>query len=269
MASGAVGVIYIPVPAGLIGDTLATVPYIIARAKQHGDRVFVGPNFNPHVRALIDGLHPITFGDPLRPPDDMPTYFLDLSSVWKMCMTDGWRWHMAQGYFVHANLPAPSLPMTVDMHSNLVNWSPGLVISPFSRSNNPADNNKLWPHERWAEVAERLRDKGVIKDVYVIGSKIHDNFEPYAGSGYYILADLPLPAVLGLLRSAQLVMTLDNGIGHLCHFGGVRNHVMQYPHCLPPRFAESPFARHVRARMPIDITVDDMVNAGIMTIPIG
>ena len=58
--------------------------------------------------------------------------------------------------------------------------------------------------------------------------------------------DRPLPQVLDLMRRSSLVMTLDNGIGHLAHFGGVDRHVMLYPDCLPLWFAESPNALLVR-----------------------
>jgi hypothetical protein len=262
--------ISVPVPAGLIGDTLATIPYILERCRQHGTQAYVGKGFNPAVRDLVEGIHPLIFQD--APEDVEATYSLDLSAMWHLCEQHGWMWNMAQGYFVYNDLHPPKLPCTFAMNelllppNDMLPTEPGIMIAPYSRTNNPADNNKLWPHDRWVDVVWRLRRAGADLPVYILGSSQHDDPSPYSGEGFIKMFDCSLPFVLGMLRRAKLVMTIDNGIGHLCHFGGVRNHVMQYPACLPPKFAESPFAEHVRGPMPIAITAHEMAVPALMVL---
>jgi hypothetical protein len=247
--------------SGLIGDSLAAVPYILERCKQHDTQAYVGADFNREVISLLHGQHhPLFFEDA---PEGLVTYKLDLSGMWHHCEKHGWPWHMAQGYFAYEGLSVPTLPMSFRMKAQGLYLRPSLIISPFSRSNNPVDNNKLWPHERWVMMARQLQAKGVVDTVYVVGGSVDDNVSYYSNAGFEVLFAQPLWLVLGFLQSAKLVMTVDNGIGHLCHFGNVKNHVLQYPDCLPPKFAESPYAEHVRGRMPIDISVEQMVDGAM------
>jgi ADP-heptose:LPS heptosyltransferase len=80
-------------------------------------------------------------------------------------------------------------------------------------------------------------------------------------AGIQPVFDRPLSQVLDLMRQAPLVMTLDSGIGHLAHFGGVSRHVMIYANCLPGKFAEAPRALHVRGPMPAAISADQVLEA--------
>ena len=253
--------IYIPIGQGLIGDTLAQIPFVLHHLKT-GESTYVGADMNPAVRQLLPE-HPHLFFD--YPPRDLDVfdsrYLLDLSGMWHQCERHGWDMHMAQGYFRQQGEVVPELPLTFDMNVKQFH-TVDLVISPFSRSNNPADNNKLWPYDRWVELVVRLHRNNGIRHTVVLGATPDQPFFFPEGTVYSVF-DKPLPAVLYMLRAAKLVITLDNGIGHLCHFGGVKNHVMQYPQCLPPKFAESPFAEHVRGRMPIDISVDQMYDAAV------
>lgn len=236
----------------LIGDALCAVPFILYLCQKHAAGAFITDGFNVPVRDLIPS-YPFEYREPTCAVEAV--YELDIQAAWQMNFHKRWPWHMAQMYFAYAGEPIPSLPMNYQMHAASCGLSPGIVLSPFSRTNAP-DNNKLWPHERWAEVIGTFK----LTPAYVIGTD-EDNFSAYEGlPNVIILRNRPLPEILTLLRQAHIVLSLDNGIGHLCHFGKVRRHVMLYADCLPPTLAENPFAVHVRGRMPIDIPVANVID---------
>jgi hypothetical protein len=53
------------------------------------------------------------------------------------------------------------------------------------------------------------------------------------------------------------VITIDTGISHLCHFGGVARHVLIYPACLADGFVKNPRGKTIRG-VPKDIKVDQV-----------
>jgi hypothetical protein len=62
------------------------------------------------------------------------------------------------------------------------------------------------------------------------------------------------------MRCAALVISIDNGISHLAHFGGVSQHLLLAPACLPASFVANPRGRMIRG-VPIDITVQKVLEA--------
>lgn len=236
----------------LIGDALCAVPFIMHLCEKHAAGAFITDGFNIPVRDLIPS-HPFEYREPTCTPEAV--YALDIHSAWQMNFRKQWPWHMAQMYFAYAEEPIPPLPMAFPVHSTNCGLPPGIVLSPFSRTNAP-DNNKLWPHDRWVRVLDTFK----LTPAYVIGTS-DDDFTTYERlPTVTCLRNRPLPEILHLLRQAHVVLSLDNGIGHLCHFGRITRHVMIYAACLPPLLAENPFGDHVRGRMPIDITVDQVIS---------
>lgn len=239
-------------PIGLIGDTLAMVPFLL----HFQQPVHVTGLFNRHVIPLL-GDAPITF-DP-EGSGAGADFVIGAQRAWDHCQAKGWR-HMAQVYFEQHGLPVPSLPITLPLVSSSCDLPPGIVISPFSVSD--LGCNKLWLHERWVYVVQTLRRLGMADRAYVVGSwSSGDSTSPYAVAGIRPVLDRPLTEVLDLLRKAPLVLGIDNGIAHLAHFGGVKRHVMVYPDCLSPHWAESPRAQHVRGSTPANISVDQVLEA--------
>ena len=94
---------------------------------------------------------------------------------------------------------------------------PFIVFSSHSVSNpdRPDGNGKRkdWPHERWQELARRIAQLGEF-DIYPVGS---ERDEAPALEGVRRLYGLPIKVVAALLESAACVVTVENGIGHLCH----------------------------------------------------
>lgn len=244
----------------LIGDALASVAFIRYLAEKHRTRAWISDGFNVSVRSLLDG-YPFTFDHPTH-ECVTHTYEMPLSAMWSYCAANGWRWNMAQGWFAYSKEPVLELPITLSLKTEPCGFAPGIVISPFSRTNAP-DNNKFWPHDRWLEVISGLRAKAYKGPIYVVGDKSADDVGPYLDHGVIPFLSKPLPKVLDLLRQSSLVLGLDNGIGHLCHFGGVDRHVMIYCACLPRMFAENPRGLHVRAAMPCDVTVRMVLDAAL------
>ena len=240
--------------AALIGDGLVHVPYLAWLCEKHKSRARIA-GMNTAVADALGPSYPFEFG-PLRPGPLILVNLLD-------CLHQGFNGcHMAQSFFAQYGDPAPSLPITLDLKDEPCFLPPGLVIAPFSRTNS-ADNNKFWPHDRWLEVIQTLRGAGMADRVYVIGNSQHDDPSPYRGHGIDLFFDHPLSRVLNLLRQAPLFMSVEGGMSHLAHFGGVYRHVLLYPAKLTPLcWAQNPRGYMVKADpKPINVPVAEVVNA--------
>jgi ADP-heptose:LPS heptosyltransferase len=94
---------------------------------------------------------------------------------------------------------------------------PFIIFSSHSVSNpdrpDGQGKRKDWPHERWQELAHRIRELGDF-DIYQVGS---ERDEAPALDGVTRLYGLPIKVVAALLERADCVVTVENGIGHLCH----------------------------------------------------
>ena len=71
---------------------------------------------------------------------------------------------------------------------------------------------KDWPLERWSQLADRIADLGEF-DIFVIGSERDPRVNLPKALHLY---GLPIRTVAALLESAACVITVENGIGHLC-----------------------------------------------------
>lgn len=267
----------------LIGDSLVQVPFMQAVAGEYGGGARVTGDFN---KGVIPLLKEPGFSFDFDGSGDGADFVLDPSEAYREYARSGHELHMAQCYFRMFGRPVPDLPLPIGFTSVRNDLLPGLVISPFSYSD-VGTKTKVWPHDRWIQVARELLSEGLVDHAYVVGTSNDRMVRPaqtdgsprqmiqnhrkaqgdsmeidgYEKAGIRPVFDQPLPYVLALLRKASLVLTLDNGIGHLAHFGGVKRHAMLYADWLPRRFAESHWAVHVRGFLPVDISVDQMLLA--------
>ena len=240
---------------GLIGDSLSQLPWMKHLCDQHETDALVTGGFNPLVADVLGTSFPFSFGEPDRQNFEAE-YAVSVHALWEYHTQA----HMSQVFFRAAGKPEPELPLSLDLKVESPGIPPGVVISPYSVSNSH-DNNKLWPHERWIAVVQALRDGGRIDRTYVVGASGADDPAPYVAAGIEPVFDRPLAQVLGLMRQAELVFTVDNGISHLAHYGGVDSHVLLYPGCLPECWVRNPNAVIVRAPWPIDVSVSDIIRA--------
>jgi len=243
----------------LIGDCLSALPYIAYLGRKHGG---VGMLNGPCVDVLsllegsgIDAYQAYTAevlaGDTVK--------VLNISDVFHHCNMVDPTVHMAQGWFVCNGEPVPSTPITLPLQADgyFDELEPYAVISPFSRSD--YKNNKLWPLDRWTEVIHALLSENRVSSVRIVGNmedykSVKDNFRECR-----FMIDERLPKVLSLLRYASIVMTIDNGIGHLCHMGGVDRHLMIQPQCLSQAFVANPRGQFIRGE-PLDIQVSQVLD---------
>lgn len=236
--------------ACLIGDALGHVPYLAHLAEtEHVDAV---GDFNAPVQRLICGNYDISFTD--GEPQNSPRLDIDLSYGQHM------RMHMCQTFFAMNQKPVPGLPMCLDLNEEDSGLPAGTVISPFSRSS--IDGNKFWEHKNWVEVIASLRRAGLVDRVYVLGAAPEDDISEYWRSNMEPVMNRPLTEVLNLLRKAPLVLSVDNGISNLCHYGNVKNHVLLYPQCLPSTWVDNPHAVKVTG-LPASIQPQQMVSAAV------
>lgn len=244
--------------AYLIGDCLSTVPFMAYLCGKHQTEAVVSGEFNSLVAAILGPSYHFRFDEDPSVYQFEAVYSLSVAALFDLCS----QVHMCQSFFKTENLPVPELPLELDLLAKPCDLPPGLVISPYSRSNMP-DNNKLWPHERWLEVVQTLRNMGIADRVYVVGASGYDDPTLYIAAGVEPVFDRPLAMVLDLIRQAPMFLSIDNGISHLAHYGGVGRHVLLYPGCLPECWVRNPRAAIVRAPMPIDIQPAAIINAAL------
>ena len=95
--------------------------------------------------------------------------------------------------------------------------------------------------------------------IYLIGTR-HDDVARFLIDGVSPFVDQTLPAVLHLLRSAHVFVSVLSGISHLAHFGQVDRHVLIYPEAEPQTLASNPRAVIIRNK-PWLITAPDVFAA--------
>ena len=230
----------------LIGDALSQVPWMKFLCDEYNAQAVVTGNFNGPVARLLSQSYPFMFAETAIGKFDA-TFEVNVAALFGY----SGKCHMSQCFFHGANKPLPELPIQLDLRTQPCGLPSGVVISPFSRSDQ--NQNKLWPHERWISVVQSLRAGGLIDRVYIVGSYIHDDPAPYIEAGMELVFDRQLAEVLDLMRRAPLVLTIDNGMSHLAHYGGISTHVLLYPGCLPACWVNNPRAVTVCEGNPINV----------------
>jgi hypothetical protein len=243
---------------GRIGDALCALPYIAHLSEKHGG-VYLHNGFNPWVFDGLDisALRIRVMGTPV---EQCSAIDLDIHRVFHHCNAEpaGKHLHFAQGWFAAAGESVPHLPMSLPFVTGHAAKKVGryAVLSPSSASDR--GGNKFWPLDRWAGVCEQLFQDDLLDTVYVVGAHGDRGWDAFSGHLFQHVAGDSLPDVRGLMRDATITMTVDNGISHLCHFGGVARHFLLQPQCLTSAFVRNPLGRSIRG-IPIDVTVDHVL----------
>lgn len=131
-----------------------------------------------------------------------------------------------------------------------------VVLSPHTQSNQPQGEdgigNKQWAFSNWQKLGRLIQEK-FRRSVCEIGS---EDESPLNILGAVPLYGLPIWQVATLLKDARLVITVDNGIAHIC--AAFRVPMIEiYPKCLPSRWTSYPYARVIYAN-PKDLTVEEV-----------
>jgi ADP-heptose:LPS heptosyltransferase len=224
-----------------LGDTLCTTPVIRAFRRAHPDtaviyvtqaapfcRVLDG---NPDIDLLLYSERLYFNGIPENTAAWIPTLPLDLREPGtlyrldlKIACTSGdhFKEHISKSFARIVGVQTDSVRPIVllsDLErraARVFARRPYVVLSTHSVSNpdrpDGRGKRKDWPLERWQTVAQHLSASGAL-DVYQIGS---ERDEPPVIDAARRLYGLPIKVVAALLESAACVVTLENGIAHLC-----------------------------------------------------
>ena len=139
---------------------------------------------------------------------------------------------------------------------------PYAVLSMHSNSNPPRVGGegrvKDWPLDRFAAVCAHLRARGIV-DIVAVGSEFDaKRHDPQWRS----LHGLPIKVVAALLQEANVVITLENGLGHLSHAVDAPM-VMIYSNIVPLGWANPVEARRCEVLYgdPRQVTVEEVTAA--------
>lgn len=225
-----------------LGDTLCTTPTIRAYRRRHPDahityivqstpftRVLDG---NPDIDVVLYSEFLSRYGMTRFSIDwlyQQPIDFTRAATLLRFDMNlvctskEAFEVHIAQGFSTLLQLPIESVRPIVRVmpedraHAAALVRGPYVVLSMHSNAN-PARAGgeggvKDWPVDRCEALCGYLRQHG-FADIVAIGSEFD---ERRASPMWRNLYGLPIKTVAALLQDAALVVTLENGIGHLAH----------------------------------------------------
>jgi ADP-heptose:LPS heptosyltransferase len=225
-----------------LGDTLCTTPVVRAYRRQHPDAHITYITRSAAVTRVLDGNPDIDtlfyseflsqhglsrfslewlYRQPLDFTQPATLYRFDMNQV---CTTkEAFESHIATGLARLLRLPIDSVRPVVCVSEDERAAASRLVtrryavLSMHSNANPPRFDGrgrvKDWPSDRFEAVCRYLRAHGV-QDIVAVGSEFDERHDsPYWRNLY----GLPIKIVAALLRDAALVVTLENGIGHLAH----------------------------------------------------
>jgi ADP-heptose:LPS heptosyltransferase len=225
-----------------LGDTLCTTPAVRAYRRLHPGahiayitqsaaftRVLDG---NPDIDLLLYSEHLSRYGltrfsiewlyqQPLDFTEPATMYLFDMNQV---CTTkEAFEEHIATGLSRLVKIPIDSVRPVVHVTDQeriaAAKIASGryAVLSMHSNSNPKRTDGpgraKDWPAERFEAVCRDLRSRG-IDDIVAVGAEL-DERRP--SPMWRNLHGLPIKIVAALLQDASIVITLENGIGHLAH----------------------------------------------------
>ena len=216
----------------LIGDALYIQPALKRWVAEHPGWDIDLLTLNDHITCLYKGM-----GVPVniifeRMPDvhyDFEHRF-DVSAAF--ALGDKEKLHIAQAYIKLLGQAVPEQPPRVEYTPpDGQREEDKILLSIFSNSCASREGkppNKMLSWAIWLSVLALVRQMG---EVLVLGGpKDRDTAPlPILDQEYY--TDRPLPEVARTLRAARLLITIDNGIGHLAATQGTPT-ILFYPKCL-------------------------------------
>lgn len=251
--------------ANLIGDALYIQPALAAWVREHEDWEIDLLTLDDHVACLYEGM-----GLPIRLVFDRMVkeydyeFDFDVNKAFKLGEEE--KLHIVDAY-------AKMLGVTITETDRLPKYTPpegetekGLILlSMFSRScasreGKPPNKMLSWAH--WLPILALLRQYGPIG--VLAGAQDNKAHLPVTEDEYY--TGLSLETVARLLKDAKLLVTIDNGIGHLAATQGTPT-ILFYPQCLGMHWIVPPSPKVFVYQMdPVVLSVADsmlMVREGL------
>ncbi|MHC4093066.1 MAG: glycosyltransferase family 9 protein [Planctomycetota bacterium] len=270
-----------------LGDTLCTTPSIRAFRRMHADAhiTYIVQNAtfcrllddNPHIDLLLysdfmylNGLTRFSkewlYSLPLDFSVPATLYTFDINQV--CTSSEAFEKHIAVGFANLLRIPIENIRPEVVItpaekaRTDALTDKPYVVVSMHSNANPVRkDGNgraKEWPQERWEQLCQYLRSEQDC-EVLPIGSE----FDTQVRSPLWRnLNGLPIKLVASLLRDAACVITLENGIGHLCHAVDAPT-VMIYSNVVPLGWANPLESTNCQVLYgdPKELTIDEVIAA--------
>jgi len=204
----------------LLGDLLGTIPTVVTIGEFYGGVVVILQS--PIVYELLDE-HPNIFlaSTVCQSSDEYSEkeHLRDFKADFNFNYQDAWDFgkkhnlHMTQGFFKYipdiCDIPAKPLRPRLKDFSNLYVKSYDFVISPFSIT---LKEDGRWPREKWYELFKSMPEAKFC----VLGMKQHigEPLEEFPNVDLFL--NYPLPMVCALIQKSKAVVSVVNGISHLC-----------------------------------------------------
>lgn len=224
-----------------LGDTLCTTPVLKALRQRNPQILIIYVVQNATFCRVLDAnpdIDLVIYNDQLNiqgtiPPHRSWLYSLPLDlqetatlfhfDIHQVCSKpESFQEHISIGFSRLLNIPIDSIRPVVAITpeerriARTFVRKPYVVFSMHSISNPQREDGngfaKEWPRERWLSLAEQVHSFGDF-DVIAIGSERDPQiWSPYLRTMY----GLPIKITAALLQEARCVISLENGIAHLC-----------------------------------------------------
>jgi ADP-heptose:LPS heptosyltransferase len=249
----------------LIGDALYVQPALKMWAEQHSDWEIDLLTLNDHITCLYEGMDVPAAGGMriiFEYGEGFASYYgkYDFEHVFDVgkafALGDQKKLHIAQAYMELLGLPVPEYPPKVEYTPPEGPTEPGLVLlSIFSNSCASREGkapNKMFSFATWLPILTLARQLG---KVAVLGGPKDKGQAPLPIRDEEYYTGRPLPEVARLLRDAKLLITIDNGMGHLAASQGTPT-ILFYPQCLGRHWIVPPSPKcYVYQMDPLELNV--------------
>lgn len=226
----------------LIGDSLYIQPALKLWQEQHPNWEIDLLTLDDHIACLYEGmgiqnLQVITKEEQRFDYEGYPfggrydfEHVFDVSKAF--ALGDAEKLHIAQAYMKLLGLPVAEYPPKVYYRPPEGQTEEGLVLlSPFSNScasRQGKPPNKMLSFAVWLPILTLVRQLG---KVAVLGGPEDRGKAPLPIKDEEYYTGRPIEEVARLLRDARLLITIDNGMGHLAASQGTPT-ILFYPKCL-------------------------------------
>lgn len=233
----------------LIGDGLYISPSLRLWHQQNPDCEIDLLTRKDHVTRIYSGMgvpvNVITEESELREPYDFRHTF-DVSKAFGVCDTN--KCHVSDGYalllFGQRLPPLPNYahlgPFYSPEEEDITGFEQLCLVSMFSASCTSRDKtrslppNKMLPWSKWPRVLDVINSWFQPEQVKFLGAP-EDRAPELAISEDQYMTGIPLNRLALIMKKSQLVLTLDNGMGHLAASQKAKQ-IVFYPECLGPHY---------------------------------
>jgi hypothetical protein len=212
----------------LIGDTLYVEPALSVWAKEHPGWDIDLLTLNDHITCLYEGMNIPGLRVVFEPE---PPYDFEFEFHVGKAFTFGeqFHWHIAKCYSAGLGTTIPDNPRVTYIPPEGENEKDLVLLSMFSNScasRQGKPPNKMLNWATWLPILILARQMG---RVGVLGGPLDET--PLTLMKEELFLGQPLPKIARMMRDAKLLITIDNGMGHLAATQGTPT-ILFYPTCL-------------------------------------